>query len=234
MANAKTTEKVQTLSVYGKLLKAREMFLASGVSKSGLNMHAEFKYFELEDIVPTATRIFSELGCIFITSFPENKAVGTFINLDDVSQTITVEFEKRSIAEPAKFRMNEVQGLGAEITYMRRYLYMLLFDIVETDGFDSGEIPAPKAENKKPATPQQREEIKETLTDAEGNADEMQLKALKAACKKLMDTDPEQENTVQQIAVKTEGFTKISKTDCTTLITKISEMLENYSDYEEV
>lgn len=235
MANAKTNTATAVLSVYGKLLKAREMFITSGMEKSGINPHAEFKYFELEDIVPIATKIFTELNCVFIISFPENRAVGTFINLDDVSQTITVEFEERSIAEPAKFRMNEVQGLGAEITYMRRYLYMLLFDIVESDGFDSGAISVtPKAESTKPATPQQREEIKETLTDADGNANEMQLKALKTACKKLMDADPEQENTVQTICEKTEGFTKISKNDCTTLITKISEMLDNYSDVEEV
>lgn len=232
MATAtKTTEKK---SIYGKLLAARTMFLESSMEKSGINPYAEFKYFELKDIVPVATEIFNKLNCVFVISFPDNKAVGTLVNLDDATQTITVEFEKRSLLEPAKLRMNEVQGLGAEITYMRRYLYMLLFDIVEADKLDSGTVNEKKPENTKPATPQKREEIKETLTDADGNADEMQLNALRTACKKLMDTDPEQENVIQEIALKTEGFTKITKADCSALVSKISEMLESYSDFEEV
>ena len=50
------------LNVWAKLLKARQMFLEASVKKSGINRHLEFKYFELEDIVPTATSIGNELG----------------------------------------------------------------------------------------------------------------------------------------------------------------------------
>ena len=223
---------VATLNVWQKLLAARVEFLTRGVSKSGINMHAEFKYFELEDIVPVATEIFSYYNCMFLTSFPEGKAVGRLINLDNTQEEVVVEFTARSIAEPAKFRMNEVQGLGAEITYMRRYLYMLILDIVESDGIDCGTKPetpaAPKAEPKKPVTPEKREEIKKEITAPEGNADELQVKALKAALKTLMATDPTQESFVQEIALKTNGFANLSKTVCEQLILKVGEMVENY------
>ena len=33
------------------------------------NMHLSFKYFELEDIVPTAIRIFNEVGLIPVVNF---------------------------------------------------------------------------------------------------------------------------------------------------------------------
>lgn len=221
-----------SMNVWQKLLSSRIDFLKKGVTKSGINMHAEFKYFELEDIVPTATGIFASYNCLFVTSFPDGKAIGRLINLDNPSEEVVVEFNARSIAEPAKFRMNEVQGLGAEITYMRRYLYFLILDVVEADAFDcdSGkDTPAPKAEPKKPVSTEKRAEIKQELTAPEANADELQIKALKAALKRLMDVDSTQEEFIQQVAIKTEGFTKITKSTCEQLILKIGEMVDNYN-----
>lgn len=231
-----TTVDTATMNVWQKLLAARIEFLRRGVTKSGVNLHAEFKYFELEDIVPVATEIFSNFNCVFLTSFPDGKAVGRLINLDNLDEQVVVEFTARSIAEPSKFRMNEVQGLGAEITYMRRYLYFLILDVVEADAFDaeSGkDAPAPKAEPKKPVSTEKREEIKQGLTAPESNADELQIKALKSVLKKLKEVDSSQEEFIQQVAIKTEGFTKISKSACEQLILKVGEMVENYNIEEE-
>lgn len=237
MATKKTeTVETATMNVWQKLLAARIDFLREGVTKSGVNMHAEFKYFELEDIVPVATKIFSTYNCLFVTSFPEGKAVGRLINLDNTEEQVVVEFTARSISEPAKFRMNEVQGLGAEITYMRRYLYFLILDVVEADAFDANsgsDAPAPKSEPKKPVSTEKREEIKKDLTSPEANADELQIKALKAVLKKLKEIDSTQEEFIQQVAIKTDGFTNISKTACEQLINKIGEMIENYNIEEE-
>ena len=238
MATKKTeaTVDIATMNVWQKLLAARIEFLRRGVTKSGVNLHAEFKYFELEDIVPVATEIFSNFNCVFLTSFPDGKAVGRFINLDNPDEQVVVEFTARSIAEPGKFRMNEVQGLGAEITYMRRYLYFLILDVVEADAFDaeSGkDAPAPKAEPKKPVSTEKREEIKQGLTAPEANADELQINALKAVLKRLKEVDSTQEEFIQQVAIKTEGFTKISKSACEQLVLKVGEMVENYNIEEE-
>lgn len=227
------------MNIWQKLLKARIDFLKKGVTKSGVNMHAEFKYFELEDIVPIATDIFSQYNCLFVTSFPDGKAVGTLIDVDNPEGKIVVTFDSRSIAEPGKFRMNEVQGLGAEITYMRRYLYFLILDVVEADKFDaeSGkDAPSTthtKTKVKKPVSTEKREEIKQELTSPEANADELQINALKAALKKLRELDSSQDDFVQQIALKTEGFTKISKTACEKLILSVGEIIENYNLEEE-
>ena len=54
----------------------------------------------------------------------------------------------------------------------------------------------------------------------------LQIKGLKAVLKKLKDADPTKEEMIAQIAVQTEGFTSISKSDCETLIQKITAMLE--------
>lgn len=234
-----TTTKKETAAqnVYQKLLKAREMFLQADVQKTGKNMHLSFKYFELDDIVPTAVRIFSEVGLIPIVNFTSDTATMNIVNTDNPDESVPFVAPFNQIApivsNTGKQATNEMQALGSSITYMRRYLYMMALDICESDGID-GEIgkptnsaptpaPAPKAP---PATPEQRQEVKEELTAPQDNATALQIKGLKAVLKKLKDIDPTKEDLIAEIAVQTEGFTVISKSDCETLIQRITAMLE--------
>lgn len=234
-----TPEQISDLTIYEKLAEARVRFLEAGTKKSGVNPHAEFMYFELEDIVPTATRIFDELRLLFLDTFENGNAIGTLYDLDN-GGTLSIGFPMRSIAEPAKFRMNEVQGLGAEITYMRRYLYMILLDIVEADKIDAGDTPEdrkPAAEktakkSKKPATKEERAEIKEAVVAADAPAEELQIEALRMVLAKLLNTDPEQEDFIQEVMIKTEGLTKVTKEQCEKLIEGVNSMLENYTEAE--
>lgn len=224
MATTKKTEAVTTYNIYKKLQLARQDFFNEGVKKSGINTHAEFKYFELEDIVPVASKIFEKYNCLFLVTFPEDKAVGRFINLDNVEEELVVECKTTQIAEPGKFRMNEIQALGANITYMRRYLYFLLLDIIQDDDIDNQDNS--KITSTKPVTPEKREEIKNNLTNSKEQADEIQIKALKKALKKLKELDPGQEEFVQGVALKTKGLTNISKDVCEALINKVSDAIK--------
>ena len=232
-----TTAKKETvtLNVYQKLLKAREMFLQADVQKTGKNMHLSFKYFELDDIVPTATRIFSEVGLIPIVNFTSDVATMKIVNIDNPDEEyipFVAPFNQIApiISNAGKQATNEMQALGSSITYMLRYLYMIALDICESDSIDSDigkPTPAPVSALKAPpATPEQRQEVKQELTAPQDNATPLQIKGLKAVLKKLKDADPTKEEMIAQIAVQTEGFTSISKSDCETLIQKITAMLE--------
>ena len=77
MATKKTETPIETatMNVWQKLLASRMDFLKQKVKQSGVNLHAEFTYFELKDIVPVATDIFAKYNCVFLTTFPEGKAV---------------------------------------------------------------------------------------------------------------------------------------------------------------
>lgn len=228
MATTKTT------NVYQKLLAARANFLEANVEKTGKNMHLSFKYFELEDIVPTAIRIFSEVGLIPVVSFTADTATMNIVNTDNPEESVpfVAPFNQISpiVSNAGKQATNEMQALGSSITYMRRYLYMIALDICESDSIDAnlgkgGNAPAPVAEKKAPATPEQRQEVKENLTAPTENASALQIKGLKAVLKKLKDADPSKEEMIANIAVQTSGFTTISKSDCETLIQKITAML---------
>lgn len=230
MATTKKTETTDTaaMNIYQKLLKARAMFLEADVKKTGKNMHLSFKYFELEDIVPTATRIFGEVGIVPLVNFTADTATMTMVNTDNPEETVTFVSPFNQIApivsNAGKQATNEMMALGSSITYMRRYLYMIALDICESDsiGANAG-VPAPKAP---PATPEQRQEVKQELTAPDDNATALQIKGLKAVLKKLKDADPSKEEMIAQIAVQTNGFTVISKADCEALIQRITAMLE--------
>ena len=233
------TKKVQSKNVYQKLSEARAEFLKAPVKKSGVNRFAEFKYFELEDIVPVATNIFEKLGLTFTTTIDNNMFVGTLYDNDNPNTIdgvitfsipmipLTVTDKNGEIKAPAG--MNSIQALGASITYMRRYLYMLCLDIVEADAFDatSGKTDpdtvkdkAPK-KSKRPATPAERAEVKEELISQDGEATNTQIKAIKNGLKKLRDKDGDYEKYIGASVKRLKAG--ITKTEAEDLLIEIGK-----------
>lgn len=235
MATTATT-KDKALNVYQKLLKARAAFLGSDTKKSGKNMTLAFKYFELDDIVPVATKAFEEIGLISLVNFTSDTATLTVLNTDNTEESIV--FTAPMVELEGNKAVNPVQALGATITYYRRYLYMMALDICEPDSIDpTGGMNTPAAPAPAPATsaaattaPASKPitlapTTDKPLTNAQSNATELQIKQLKEALKKLKDADPSKEEMIAKIAVETKGFTVISKADCETLTVKINEMV---------
>ena len=221
---AATTKKTENpLNVYQKLLTARAKFLEHGVSKSGKHMELRYKYFELDDIVPIAISIFTEVGLVPLVSFTEEQALMTIVNTDNPEEAIPFSCPMRYPSENRA--VNPVQALGSAQTYLRRYLYMIALDICEPDSIEPttvSDAPAKKA----PATPEEREEVKKELTAPEENATELQIKGLKRVCKKLKEAQPDKEELIAKIAVQTDGFKTISKADCEKLIEKLTAMMD--------
>jgi hypothetical protein len=211
-------------NVYQKLLEARALFLEKGIGKSGKNMSLQFKYFELDDIVPVATAIFQKVGLIALVTFSPDIACLEIVNTEDGNDRVS--FTAPVVVSEGNKAVTPVQAMGATITYYRRYLYMMALDICEPDAIDpvGGNEPAPKPTA--PITPEKRQEVTKTLTAPDGNATELQIKGLKIALAKLLEKDPGKEDFVHQIALQTNGLTEISKADCEKLVQAITAMLE--------
>jgi hypothetical protein len=180
-------------------MTARAQFQAANVKKSGVNRYAEFKYFTLEDIIPVKTRIFYELGLLDIVSFDndKNEARLYLFNADNTEE-VPICF-KSQLAPDESLIKNPIQKVGAIQTYVRRYLYLLALDIIESDGIeattekpdtasDEPDIIRPKKSNR-PMSEGERKEIKEDLIDQGGEATETQIKAIKNGLKKLREKD---------------------------------------------
>ena len=235
-----STATPKTMNVYQKLLKARARFLGSDTKKSGKNMTLAFKYFELDDIVPVATKIFEDIGLISVVNFTADTAMLTIVNTENAEESVS--FSAPMVISEGNKAVTPVQALGATITYFRRYLYMIALDICEPDGIDSiGSAPAttpptpttiaPVASSANggatipTATKTEPKADDKPLTSGNGNASDTQIRQLKDLLIKLKEKDPSKEEMIAQIAVQTQGFTTISKADCETLVIKIGEML---------
>lgn len=209
MATKKETVDASAMNVFAKLCLAREMFSNSNVKKTGVNRYAEFKYFTLEDIIPVKQQIFKELGLVDAISFTSENAVLTLYNVDSPEESI--DFTSPT-ADDESLIKNPIQKLGAVETYVRRYLYMLMLDIVEADSVDAvsgktdpetGKSTEPKKSNR-PVTQEQREEVKKDLINEGGDATATQIKAIKNGLKKLREKDADKYE-----SYVTEGVKKI-------------------------
>lgn len=245
--------------IYQKLRDARRLFLQKGVQASGYNGHADFDYFELGDIIPVANEVFDECNLFLYVTFENRECVGILVDMDEEDSTLRFTIPHEKIADPAKFRMNEMQALGAETTYLRRYMYMVVLDIIQSDGIDIGrqdEAPAVKPEKKstpktkksekteteakivvskpkKPATAEERSEIKKDLTNADGKADELQIGKLKSLAMKWAMIDDDCHEKATALMVKTNAFADCSRKEADVLIDKITQAIEKAPKKEE-
>lgn len=183
-----TTKKEVPTNVYGKLIEARIRFRETGIKKKGVNRYAEFDYFRLDEIIPVKQEIFRDLGLADVITFGNEVATLTIFNVDNPEESI--DFMSQLAPDESMIK-NPIQKVGAVQTYVRRYLYLLALDIIESDGIEetTGKDEDPvKEEPKKatrPATPKERQETKKELINQDGAFTKTQRTAIVNGLKKL-------------------------------------------------
>ena len=222
---------IRGLNVYGKLAVARGKFLSAGVKKTGKNTYAEFKYFTLEDIIPIKQSIFNEVGLMDCISFGTEVATLTLTNIDNPEESI--EFMS-PLKEDESLIKNPIQKLGAVETYVRRYLYLLMLDIVEADAIEavtdkpvdeSGkQVKTEAKKTTRPATKEEREETKGELINKDGEATETQIKAIKNGLKKLRAKNDSYEDYVTKCVKQIKAG--LTKTEAEDMLIEIGKKVE--------
>ena len=153
--------------------------LSKYLKKGGKNNYSNYSYFQLDDFIPTllqlcndnglftqfwigrdkvemptetveVTTTDSESNTINTKTIKENFQYAEFAHLMiyDVESQDTMEFTKET-ANCSLSGAQPIQNLGSKTTYMKRYMYMDAFEIVENDKIEeeTGK-PAPKVEKK--------------------------------------------------------------------------------------
>lgn len=223
------------MNVYEKLNLARLDFIRADVKKTGKHMKPNYMYFTLADISPVGTVILHENRLHLHITFDQTDCIGTVINLDNPAETEvykipTTHIESIENKDGDKLT-NDMQNLGSVQTYARRYMWLLVLDVVEHDDFDGNTDEGtpiditPVAVNSAPVSSEERATIKTAVTQTKAMADELQLAALKTACEKWLDADPSVQENVNQIQLYTANFTAITKAEWEELITNINAVL---------
>lgn len=144
------------MNIYEKIMNARVALKAAGMKQSGNNTYAGYTYFDLTDMLPKITAIEAEYKMLSVVRFGEELATLTVYNTEAPEEHI--EFSSPMSTANLK-GCHEVQNLGAVETYIRRYLYLVAYEIVECEVLDKvqgkpGTLGEPKASGSgKPVDP---------------------------------------------------------------------------------
>ena len=120
-------------NIYQKLQEARCELQEMNLKKSGNNKFSGYTYYELGDFLPAINALLKKYKLFSDISFGD-MAVLTITNAEKPDEKITF---LSTIAEANLKGCHPIQNLGAIQTYLRRYLYMNAFEIVEHDLLDA-------------------------------------------------------------------------------------------------
>lgn len=169
------------MNIYYKLQQARVDLQELKLKKTGKNTFSKFEYYELGDFLPAVNRLCLKYGLFtkfdIVVDNGVEKAILKVINADDTNEqlgfvlpTAEAEIGKKKDgsggAEP-------IQNLGGKTTYMRRYMLINVFEIVESEIVDN----VRKQITSKDLSEKELEKIKKT-----NNLDD-----LKQVCKDLVE-----------------------------------------------
>ena len=176
-------EMITNNNLYAKLNVVR-VELSKSLEKSGKNNYSKYDYFQLKDFMPQALALCNEQG--LFTKFwidkekieLPSKKVTQYLNGENQSEIVTeennfqyVEYAyvlvvdvesgaeelfKKETREVTLQASQPIQNLGGKTTYMKRYMYMDVFEINENDSVEE-ETGAPvTAETKVETKPKSR------------------------------------------------------------------------------
>jgi len=127
-----------------KLQTLRVKLLAEPLKKSGTNTFAKYSYFELGDFLPTTLRLMESLNLTSVTTFLGEFASLTLIDSDRPDDRLVFTTPMSTVDLKG---CHPVQNLGAVQTYLRRYLWVMVLELVEHDAVDAAEpVKKPKKE----------------------------------------------------------------------------------------
>lgn len=122
------------MNIYEKIQQVRVELQNLGLNKSGKNKFAGYTYFELSDFLPAINQLCKDHKLMTHISFTKEEATLTIINAEAPDEKVTYT---SPMYEAVLKGAHPIQNAGAVITYQRRYLMMLAFEIVECDALDS-------------------------------------------------------------------------------------------------
>jgi hypothetical protein len=121
------------MNIYAKLIEARRTFHSMPIKKTGYNTFSKYAYFELADFLIPAMDILADHDMIAVTSFETELATMTVHDIvNNTSIVITSPMSTATLKA-----CQPVQSMGACQTFVRRYLYTTLFEIVEHDAIEA-------------------------------------------------------------------------------------------------
>ena len=224
----------ERLGFLKKLKNLQDIMDSFSWEKDGINRHQSYKYITEKQYKANFAKALKAAGLIW-----KMETIGyEFVPaISDKMHMVICNF-KGQIIDPETGEREEYlfNGSGADtgdkalykaVTGGHKFFLASNFNVAEDNDPESDADEVSKVSNI-PTPPEKREEIKQELTDKDGQATKMQINSLKKALKMLREKDSNQEPFIAAVAEKTENFTNITKQACETLILEIGKMIQMY------
>lgn len=145
-------------NIYQRLMQARIDFAKKNIQPSGYNAHLNFDYLELKDIIPVANKVMQDNNIMLVTKFIGGECFGYVMDLLGDESPIEFSIPHFHCTDPNRLKVNsEIQLLGMEVTYLRRYMYQLVLDIIIQDEIDADDDESPVVKPAVKSTPNKPE-----------------------------------------------------------------------------
>ena len=147
------------MSIHRRLAEVHRELMNTKIEKTGYNRHKGFKYYELEDIIGPITNACHAQEIVLEFSFVEDTAILKLVDWNDESKYIPFRIGLPEIITPEKNPNNQlIQTVGANISYLQRYLLKLAFPcLTDKDMIDGSAEEASSA--KEPSTTPKEEVV---------------------------------------------------------------------------
>ena len=243
-AKKATEQKTEGMSFLEKLFYLQNLMDEYEWEKDGKNMHQKYKFISEKQYKHNFKAARRKAGLLW-----ECECLGAVYipNVSDKMHLVKASFLGR-LTDPksGEYREYRFEGTGADNgdkalykAYTGGLKFFLADQYLVAEGNDpeldesvDEETSTPKETvgNTKPATAEERSDIKKELTDTEAPATKLQITQLKKSLKMLREADPSQEDFIQQIAEATEQFTSVTKSACEKLMLKIGELIDEATE----
>lgn len=151
------------MCVISKIEEIQFVLMGHKFPKSGYNKYTKRKYHELKDIMPPIMNECHKRDLALLFNFTDEIATMDVTNKHDVKDyyRFTLPMPKGGALNK---QMNEIQSIGADSTYLKRYLLVNSFLILEDDVADALP-PEDEVEKSNPKGSNIPPKIKEVLID---------------------------------------------------------------------
>lgn len=139
----KTETEIDTskMNIFEKLTRMQKELLQIPMNKSGKNKFGGFNYYTLDDLLPPITILCEKYGTTLYFNFPVNEQgnseVGELhlINWNNPEDCLIIQVPFPELEKLPK--MNWAQSSGTYQTYLKRYLLLHSFNIIEEEVIDA-------------------------------------------------------------------------------------------------
>lgn len=186
------------MSLHRRLAEVHMKLMTMKIDKTGYNKHKGFKYYELEDMIGPITNACYAQEIVLEFCFVEDTAILKLVDWNDETKYIPFRIGLPKIITPEKNPNNQlIQTIGANISYLQRYLLKLAFpcltdkDVID---FDNGTNASSEKQNQKPdktKSSKQKQEAEKVEDTPDLNVNQLIIEAEKVLKEKKGLSDSE-------------------------------------------